>query len=722
MRHSRSIAASKVGTRKRRSCSAVTAIMLLFFVPVAVGNEAASATSDTTCVGDVGLIRVRGSGDRRASDADLNRVGQEGNSGSQLTLDAVSKQFRRRMAASGRTVNEYDLEYPANSVPPAAWGSVNDIGPYIDSINQGKSALTAALSPKRACSQPLILLGYSQGALVVGDVLAGLSDADASRVAGVGLFGDPRFDPADPTAAGSFDPKRFGIAGTVYGKRQLGARFIGRGRNYCYSEDLVCQGHNLYQSLDVEENAHARGYACNGLTSDADCRRYLETGGASMAKSAGDFIADTALAKALVGQGAADPSGWRSAWSTQIGQAINAVHEWGGGCIQDFRGGTLGDSALMQRNCAGAVYPVTGAHWRRVAAIGPTTIGYPTNASHRWGATWTQDFDGGTWSWNAILIPDLTPNSGFVVRTGFWSQYRQDGGPAGKWGVPRNDEYATLAGAHQDFTGGTMIARIYGDRLNAGQNLTTGDKRVSADERFQIVNQGDGNIVVYGPSGAAWSTGTAGRGQLRFVMQGDGNLVAYDTANRALWSSDTSGYPGSYSIMQSDGNFVVYDPTNYPLWSIFTGRINRPDPSVTGLRALANNLFVSAELNYAGGAYGMLRARAGGIGGWEQFKLVGDCRSGGGCAIQSVATGLYVSAELGYSGAWYGVMRARASGIGSWERFRLVGDCWSTNGCTIQSVATGLFVTSELNYTGAEIGMLRAARSNALGWEKFSFR
>ena len=712
---------SRGGVMKRSLASAWAAIMLLCFVTVAVRGQTASATSDTTCEGNVGLIRVRGSGDRRATDADLNRAGQEGNSGYQLTLDAVSKQFRTQMAAAGRTVNEYDLEYPADAVPPLAWASVTDIGPYLDSINQGKTALTTALSLKRACSQPLVVIGYSQGAYVVGDVLAGLSDADASRIAGVGLFGDPRFDPADPTAAGSFDPKRFGIAGTLFGKRQVGARFVGRGRNYCYSEDLVCQGRNLYQSLDVEKNAHARGYACNGLTSDIDCRRYVDTGGASMAKSAGDFIAGAALATALVGQGAADPSAWRSVWSMQVGQAINAVHAWGGGCIQDFRGGTLGDSALMQRNCTGAVYPVTGAQWRKVAQIGSATLGYPTNASHRWGATWTQDFDGGAWSWNAILIPDLTPNSGFVVRNGFWSQYRQDGGPGGKWGVPRSDEYASPAGAHQDFTGGTMISRTYGDRLDAGAALGINVKLVSNNEQYTLINQSDGNLVLYGPSGAVWSTSTVGRGSTGLLMQGDGNLVLYG-GSTPLWSSGTPGYAGAWAIMQDDGNFVVYDNGGYPLWSRSTGRIYRPFPSATSIRSVANSRFLSAELSYSGASYGMLRARSTSVGGWEQFRFVGDCGSSAGCAIQSVASGLYVSAELNYSGAWNGVLRARSSSVGTWERFRFYGDCWSTNGCAILSVANGLYVTSELNYTGAEVGMIRAARTSAQGWEMFTLR
>jgi hypothetical protein len=52
---------------------------------------------------------------------------------------------------------------------------------------------------------------------------------------------------------------------------------------------------------------------------------------------------------------------------------------------------------------------------------------------------------------------------------------------------------------------------------------------------------------------------------------------------------------------------------------------------------------------------------------WEGFRLVGDCNSG--CAILALGNGRYVSAELDYTGNGYGMLRARATGIGGWERF-----------------------------------------------------
>jgi hypothetical protein len=132
--------------------------------------------------------------------------------------------------------------------------------------------------------------------------------------------------------------------------------------------------------------------------------------------------------------------------------------------------------------------------------------------------------------------------------------------------------------------------------------------------------QSDGNLVLYGPDGAAlWSTGTSGEdcsaNQCLAVFQTDGNLVVYN-GSTPLWSSGTSGRPDAelllsaqspqlqilggdqsmlwanvyafgagnftlnqntsvdfYSLtlaMQGDGNLVLYGPDGTPLWDTGT--------------------------------------------------------------------------------------------------------------------------------------------------------
>ena len=333
--------------KRLRAVAFTTTVAALLLV--VLHAEPSGAVSNTTCQGDIALIRVRGSGDQRAVDAELNRAGQLGNFGfghygasdkHQLTLDSVAKAFRSRAAAAGKTVNEYDLAYTASAIGDVlkvqfsvsvagGLSSINANSTYLASIQQGKDNLTTVLNVKRACtSQKLVVIGYSQGALVAGDVLASLSQGDKNRISAAALFGDPRFDPADSAAQrrGSYDPTRYGVD-YLHGKRQVGGGFGGRIGNFCYSDDLVCQGLNPfvrdavpYPSLwsqattvfNGQKNAHARGYSCNALTSDVDCQHYVDSGGASLGRSAGGWLAD------VVGLQAPPPTTTTAASTTTI--------------------------------------------------------------------------------------------------------------------------------------------------------------------------------------------------------------------------------------------------------------------------------------------------------------------------------------------------------------------------------------------------------------------
>ena len=47
------------------------------------------------------------------------------------------------------------------------------------------------------------------------------------------------------------------------------------------------------------------------------------------------------------------------------------------------------------------------------------------------------------------------------------------------------------------------------------------------------------------------------QGTLRLIQQGDGNLVLYQ-GGKALWSTRTGGHPGAQTVLQGDANLVVY--------------------------------------------------------------------------------------------------------------------------------------------------------------------
>jgi hypothetical protein len=96
----------------------------------------------------------------------------------------------------------------------------------------------------------------------------------------------------------------------------------------------------------------------------------------------------------------------------------------------------------------------------------------------------------------------------------------------------------------------------------------------SADGRFHLIYQGDGNLVLYDEAWSPmWATGTQGSDPGAAVMQSDGNFVVYDAQGVALWASSSSyGHPGAWLLLQSDGNLVIYDVDGTPLWATDTAR------------------------------------------------------------------------------------------------------------------------------------------------------
>jgi hypothetical protein len=109
------------------------------------------------------------------------------------------------------------------------------------------------------------------------------------------------------------------------------------------------------------------------------------------------------------------------------------------------------------------------------------------------------------------------------------------------------------------------------DELPAGSALGIGGTLRSLDGRHSGVLQGDGNFVVYGPSGPVWATNTTGTGATTLVMQTDGNLVLY-AGPQPVWASGTPGSGSDALALQNDGSLVVFGPeTPYgpagPAWS-----------------------------------------------------------------------------------------------------------------------------------------------------------
>ncbi len=84
---------------------------------------------------------------------------------------------------------------------------------------------------------------------------------------------------------------------------------------------------------------------------------------------------------------------------------------------------------------------------------------------------------------------------------------------------------------------------------------------------FDLVMQGDGNLVVYKKGGTAiWQSHTASTDGYTTEVRSGGNVALVSKQGCELWSTNTGGHTGARLAMQDDGNLVVYDPGNNVLW------------------------------------------------------------------------------------------------------------------------------------------------------------
>jgi hypothetical protein len=95
-------------------------------------------------------------------------------------------------------------------------------------------------------------------------------------------------------------------------------------------------------------------------------------------------------------------------------------------------------------------------------------------------------------------------------------------------------------------------------------------KQWTTCNKYNLVFQNDGNLVLYNPSSnPIWATGTEGRAA-RMSVQANGNVVLYDFSNQAIWATNTNGNPGAVLTLKNDGNLVVYTGNRRPIFATGT--------------------------------------------------------------------------------------------------------------------------------------------------------
>ncbi|AEV84107.1 hypothetical protein ACWT_3084 [Actinoplanes sp. SE50] len=168
--------------------------------------------------------------------------------------------------ASRQTVTVEATDYPAA------------LNPYPPSVAAGTRALTAQVTAEAGnCpGTRIVLMGYSQGAHVIGDVLAGtgrvagftpnaaLSKKTTDHVAAVILMGDPRYVPGKSFNAGTSKTRGLFPRG---GDAPLDA-FAARTQSYCDTGDTFCAGGRsvaVHLSYTRRYNTAARDFVLNRI-------------------------------------------------------------------------------------------------------------------------------------------------------------------------------------------------------------------------------------------------------------------------------------------------------------------------------------------------------------------------------------------------------------------------------------------------------------------------
>lgn len=150
-------------------------------------------------------------------------------------LGEIVKSVYETAAALIAGLESYGVPYDARSVFPLD-GFPNE---WLHGEVLGEQLLRAYLRARidDCADVSFLLAGYSQGAMVVANVVQGLDAVTASHVLGVGLLGDPEFNPDSTVARGTFNKKLSGFFGT---RPEFLAPLLERTVSYCIAGDPVC--------------------------------------------------------------------------------------------------------------------------------------------------------------------------------------------------------------------------------------------------------------------------------------------------------------------------------------------------------------------------------------------------------------------------------------------------------------------------------------------------
>jgi hypothetical protein len=216
------VVSRKVG----RAAVTLGAMIATLAASATVAAPAQAVSSTATCPGVI-VIGVRGTNESAGTGGGTYHYAS-GGFGGRLGMSSST------VVETAYTARRIAVKYPATAIAP-----IYPISQHDGTVNLKN--LVTSLGSTCSSATRFVLVGYSQGAHVIGDALASdsgnrIAAAYRSRIAAVVFFGDPTYRKGEPFNAG-------GATGTGTWPRAAGvlSEFNSRLRSYCYAGDKWCQ-------------------------------------------------------------------------------------------------------------------------------------------------------------------------------------------------------------------------------------------------------------------------------------------------------------------------------------------------------------------------------------------------------------------------------------------------------------------------------------------------
>lgn len=105
--------------------------------------------------------------------------------------------------------------------------------------------------------------------------------------------------------------------------------------------------------------------------------------------------------------------------------------------------------------------------------------------------------------------------------------------------------------------------------LKLGNQLRINQQLVSDNEKYNLILQEDGNLVLYDENKKArWNTPTYKRFSQFFELSKQGNLAIVSDKNKIVWEFKPTKKKGYELVLEDNGNLILYAEDKEILWAI----------------------------------------------------------------------------------------------------------------------------------------------------------